>query len=83
MAKGERKERPQPKEGQTFSKVFRDKKHTMKTLKEGGKIKYKVGNDVFDTPTAAAKYITQNSVNGWVFWGIDKKPAYHQKKSKK
>ena len=81
MAK--RKERPQPKAGQTFTKVFRNKKHIMKTVKEDGKIKFKVGSTIFDSPTGAAKSITQNSVNGWVFWEMDKKPAYHRKKSKK
>jgi hypothetical protein len=79
MAK--RKERPQMKEGHTFTKVYKGKKYTMKTVKDGGRIRYKVSNILSNTPTAAAQRITQNSVNGWVFWGIDKKPAYHQKKS--
>jgi hypothetical protein len=83
MAKGQRTERPQPKEGQIFTKVFNNKKHTMKTVKEGAKIKFKVGNAVFSSPTGAAKHITQYSVNGWVFWGIEKKPAYHLKKDGK
>jgi hypothetical protein len=71
---------PIPKKGKIFTKVYNNKKHSMKTVEVDGKIKYKVDDIIFNTPTAAAKHITKNSVNGWVFWDIVEKPAYHRKK---
>jgi hypothetical protein len=68
--------RPLPKVDSVFTKVYNGKSYTMKTIMEDGRVKFKVENSVFDTPSGAAKYITKNPVNGWVFWGIEKKPTY-------
>ena len=34
-------------------------------------VAFRVGATNFSTPSAAAKFITKNEVNGWVFWKID------------
>ena len=68
-----RKSHQTPKGGQVFTKIYKGKKYNLETVKVDGKIKYKVGKQVFDTPTGAAKKITQNSVNGWIFWGLAKR----------
>ena len=72
MAKGKSKERSQPKEGQIFIKVYKNKKYSLKIVKEGGKTKFKVGNEIFNSPSGAAKYVSQCAQNGWIFWGIEK-----------
>jgi hypothetical protein len=76
------KERQPLKAGMTFTKVFRNKKYTMRAVKIDKKIKFRVEDNIFKSPSGAAKYITKNSVNGWIFWGIDQKPAYHKMKKK-
>jgi hypothetical protein len=66
-----RKERPNPKVGSEFIKEFKGKTHKLTVVKEGAVIAYKLGTSVFPSPSAAAKSITKNEVNGWKFWGID------------
>jgi hypothetical protein len=66
-----RKKRQELQEGLTFSNKYKGALYSMKTVKVNGKIKYKVGKTTFNSPTAAAKSITLNSVNGWTFWSIE------------
>ena len=62
---------PRRKNGKTYSKTFKGKLYVMKITRTDSGVGYSVGGRLFKTPTAAAKSITQNDVNGWVFWGID------------
>ena len=66
-----RKERPNPKVGSEFIKEFKGKTHKLKVVKEGSAIAYQLGASVFPSPSAAAKSITKNEINGWKFWNID------------
>jgi len=66
-----RKERPNPRVGTEFSKRFKGKTYKLKVIKADGKIAYETAGTVFLSPTAAAKSITKNEVNGWRFWSID------------
>lgn len=59
------------KTGSVYTKTFRGKPYTMKVVQTEVGIGYSVGNSVFKTPSAAAKSITKNEINGWKFWGID------------
>ena len=42
----------------------------MVVVKEGETIQYQVEGQLFKTPTAAAKHITKDEINGWRFWKI-------------
>lgn len=68
-----RKSRKEPAVGTICSRNYKGKTYTMKVIKTEMGIGYKVGRDVFKTPSAAAKAITKTEVNGWVFWGLDAK----------
>lgn len=65
------KTRGKPIVGTTCSRTHKGKTYTMIVIKTSLGIGYKVGGDIFRTPTSAAKSITQKDVNGWVFWGLD------------
>lgn len=60
-----------PQVGAIFHKVFRGSAYTMTVVKRGDGVAYQVGEDVFNTPTAAARSICGTDTNGWRFWGID------------
>ena len=66
-----KKIRPNPTVGLEFKKVFKGKPYTLKVVKVDGQIGFKVGKSVFPSPTAAAKSITKNEINGWKFWAMD------------
>jgi hypothetical protein len=66
-----RKQRKAPMVGTTCSRTYKAKTYTMTVVNIDGWVGFKVGRDVFDTPTGAAMAITKNAVNGWVFWGLD------------
>jgi hypothetical protein len=66
-----KKIRPNLKAGLEFKKVFKGKPYTLRVVKDDGRIVYKLGKSVFPSPSAAAKSITKNEVNGWKFWAID------------
>jgi len=65
------KERPDPKVGSEFIKEFKGKTHRLKVIKEKSVTAYQLGAAVFPSPSAAARSITKNDVNGWKFWNID------------
>lgn len=71
MAK--RKERKLPPSATRFSRTFKSETYTMEVVREGGTVRYKVGQQIYNSPSAAAKSITKTEVNGWVFWGLDKR----------
>ena len=68
-----RKQRPLPKAGAKFTKKFKGKEYTLTVIEDNGNIKYKLGENVFNSPSGAAKSLLDNKqeVNGWVFWGMD------------
>lgn len=67
---GLKKERPIPKIGDSFKRKWKDKIYEMCIVKEGNSICYKVDDKIFSSPSGAAKYITNQPVNGWRFWKI-------------
>ena len=67
-----RKKRESPRVGATFEKVYKAKKYTMSVVKMPAGVAFRVGNHTFPSPSAAAKSITKNEINGWKFWGIEK-----------
>ena len=66
-----RKTHSLPKVGDTFNRTFKHVQYTMTVVEEGNRIGYKVGNNVYRSPSAAAKSVTQTAVNGWTFWRIE------------
>ena len=68
MAK--RKDRNPPRVGATFERVYKGVTYRLQVVSEHGRIRYKVGTDLFDSPSGAAKSIVKQEVNGWVFWGV-------------
>jgi len=68
-----RKKRMIPVVGTICSRTHKGKTHKMTVVRMSDGVGYKIGKEVFKTPTAAAKSITKTEVNGWVFWGLDKK----------
>jgi len=65
-----RKRHPLPAAGAKFSKHYQDAVHHLEVVKIDGQIAYKVKGKVYPTPSAAAKSLTNNEVNGWTFWGM-------------
>lgn len=62
-----------PKVGSVFEKKYRGRFYKLTIVNSLGQIAYAVGGKTFKTPTAAAKVITKHEINGWMFWGIDRK----------
>jgi hypothetical protein len=67
-----RAKHPRPSVGSTFHHVYFGTKYSMEVISVDGSLGYKVGKNVFRTPTAAAKSITEAEVNGWKFWGMNR-----------
>ena len=63
--------RPVPVSGTKYSRVYKGKKYTMTVIEKQGEVKYVVKGVECATPSAAAKCITNTSVNGYVFWKMD------------
>jgi hypothetical protein len=70
--KGIRKERPLPNPGSKFTRKCKGIIYEMTVVIVGDKMQFKVGNEMFDSPTGAAKFVSKQQVNGWSFWKIDK-----------
>lgn len=66
------KERKAPRPGAQFSKIHKGKTYFMEIVSQGGGTGYKVGQNVYNSPSGAAKSITKTDINGWEFWGLDK-----------
>jgi hypothetical protein len=60
-----------PNVGDSFNRTWKDVKYTMKIVSVGKGIGYKLGKNIYQTPSAAAKSVTQQAVNGWRFWHIE------------
>ncbi|MBT6048666.1 MAG: hypothetical protein HOG49_17835 [Candidatus Scalindua sp.] len=72
MPKGVRKKRKIPAVGTTFERNFKGTVYTLAVAEEDGTIKYAIGDEMFNSPTAAAQSLVKYKyeVNGWVFWGM-------------
>lgn len=66
-----KKERTIPLPGCKFKRTWKDIEYEMKVIKVGEAIKFKVNNEIFSSPSGAAKSITKQEVNGWRFWKIN------------
>jgi hypothetical protein len=72
MPKGKKKERKPLRAGMVFTRKFKDKEYSLNVIEIDGRIKYKTGENLFNSPTAAAEWVVKKkyAVNGWVFWGM-------------
>ena len=72
MPKGVRKKRKMPTPGMEFNRSFKGSLYTLQVIEDGGKIKYKIGDQIYNSPTAAAQSLVKNeyAVNGWIFWNM-------------
>lgn len=52
-------------EGVTAEVVSVDEEH--------GRVSVRVGSEVYSSLSSAAKAITGNSTNGWVYWGLKRR----------
>jgi hypothetical protein len=68
---GAPKKRTLPLVGSCYEKTYKGTKYRMVVVKHGSGIGYKVGNKVFKAPSEAARSVTGNDVNGWIWWRID------------
>lgn len=62
-----------PAVGSEFTRKYKGKIHKMTVVKRSEGIAYKVENGTYNTPSAAAKSVTKSAINGWFFWGIEKR----------
>ena len=67
------KDRVIPKVGSKYEKKMRSGgEYHMTVVKVEGRVGYRVGKDVFSTPSAAARSVNGGQeVNGWRFWKIE------------
>jgi Protein of unknown function (DUF2924) len=66
-----RKQHRQVKPGEVFTRKFKGKNYEMAVMSTESGVTFRVRGANFPTPSAAAKFITKSSVNGWAFWKID------------
>lgn len=64
------KRRKIPTIGMTYVKKYKAVSYTMKIVKRGTGLGYRVNGIVYNTPSAAANSISKNKANGWTFWKI-------------
>lgn len=63
--------RPLPKVGQVFEAMHKGTRVRMVVVKDDEGIAYKVNGEIFQTPSAAGRYVTKGEVNGWKFWHME------------
>lgn len=66
-------ERKTPKAGVIFERTFAGKKYKLKVINTPKGLAYELDDQVYETPTSAAKNITKFEVNGWRFWYMKRK----------
>lgn len=54
----------------TLQAKYKEKEYKANLMKDNGFVKIKLNDVVYDNPSQAAKTITENNVNGWVFWSV-------------
>ena len=63
------KKRSLPAVGSVYTREYKGRKVSLTVVSsEGGGVAYKMGRDVFRSPSAAAKSLVGAEVNGWVWW---------------
>jgi hypothetical protein len=67
----QKKPRDDPKVGRVFQKRYKGCLYQLTIVTVSGGVGYKVGDEVFRTPSGAAESITGCEVNGWKWWGIE------------
>lgn len=72
---------PPPPVGSTFSKLYAGKTYTLTVVEKNGSVVYSLGFKSFKSPSAAAKYLVRNEVNGWEFWGMKSTTQTEPRKS--
>lgn len=73
MSKGRRRQYLL-REGMRFEKLHYGKLHSLLVIRHQGQLQFKVGDQVFKSPTAAAKHVigdTTREVSGPAFWGFE------------
>ncbi len=68
---GRRIDRTPPPVGSVYDRVFKGTQVRMSVVATADGIVFRVGDRDYRTPTAAAKSVTGNEVNGWSFWRMD------------
>lgn len=66
-----RKKRTLPTVGSCYERRYKGTMYRLIVVKDGSSVGYKLGNKVFASPSGAARSLTNNEVNGWVFWRIN------------
>lgn len=62
-----------PEVGSAFEKIYNGRVYRLKVVKILTGVAFELDGHLYDTPTAAAKYIVKHEVNGWTFWKMNKK----------
>lgn len=67
-----KKVRTSPRAGATFKKLYKGRSYTLEVVvSRDNELRYKVGRELYGSPSGAAKAITEREINGWKFWGMD------------
>ena len=59
--------------GSSYTRIFKGKLYTMNIVKDGNTVAFEVNGKYYNSPSAAARPIFKNQINGWRFWKMDKK----------
>ena len=61
-----------PPVGSVFQHRYKGQIMEMEVIKTKDGVRFRVGDEVFRSPTAAAKFIVgrDHPVNGWAFWNM-------------
>jgi hypothetical protein len=72
MPKGVKKIRKLPPIGTTFNRNYKGTVYALTVVEKNGVQKYAIGEEIFNSPTAAAQSLVKEkyATNGWVFWGM-------------
>jgi hypothetical protein len=66
-----RRKRTPPQAGSSYTRKYKGRSYTLRVMETDGVVAYKLGGQVFSSPSSAAKSITGGEINGWAFWHID------------
>lgn len=69
-------ERKIPEAGAIFERTFAGIKYKLKVINTSKGLAYELDDQVYETPTSAAKSITKFEVNGWRFWYMKKNDKF-------
>jgi hypothetical protein len=59
------------REGMVLDKKYRGRPYSLRVTRNGDRLQFRLGNKVFSSLTAAAKYVSggEHEINGPRFWG--------------